>query len=432
MSAPTIARPEGVKMSRSPIFVTGKSGTQTGDSLDYMDINLKVWAGSKALPPSTNLYTMSKNYAVNGVINFELSDLIRSQFSHDFTIYQESGFTQSPLNEVLWVTANGQWTYTNNGTFPPITADHTTGTTHAFLATDGWASKTNAANEQVFSYVMADERVYYVTAMTSGVLPVRNVDIASVTIEWQNGDADTFYGLDGLPWYASEEADSTRDEVIYLGVYPANLDGNTMLDGAILPQNHGEDEWYDVVLRDVSGGELQRVRFQLVCEPKYQPIQVAWVNRYGVMDMMTFFKVSTEQGNFTNESYQRSVYADGFTTPSVDKGEYVDFNINSRNTITLNSGFVEEEYKNIIQDILMSEYSAILVTQQLASTIWNEISILWQKWASYWNNGNIADSYWIAANPNRGSVDYFKEVNQRLINYTLSFTFAFNERMTLR
>ena len=147
---------------------------------------------------------------------------------------------------------------------------------------------------------------------------------------------------------------------------------------------------------------------------------------------MTFFKVSTEQGAFTNESYQRSIYADGFTAPAVDKGEFVDYNINSRNTINLNSGFVEEEYKNIIQDILMSEYSAILVTQQLASTIWNDISILWQKWAAYWNNGNIADSYWIAANPNRGGVEYYKEVNQKLINYAMSFTFAFNERMGLR
>ena len=432
MSAPTIARPESVKMARSPIFVTGKSGTQTDDSLDYMDINLKVWAGGKSTPPSTNLYAMSKNYAVNGIINFELSDLIRSQFAHDFNIYQEIGFVPSPLNEVVWVTATGQWTYTNQGQFPSITANHTTGTSNAFLATDGWASKTNTSNDQVFTYAMADERIYYVTNTTNGVLPVRNSGIGMVTIEWKNGDSDTFYGATGEQWPAASETYDSQQEVIYLGVYPANLDANDQLDAVIQPQNHNEDEWYDVVLRDSQGGELQRIRFQLLCEEKYQPIQVAWVNRYGVMDMMTFFKVSTEQGAFTNESYQRSIYADGFTAPAVDKGEFVDYNINSRNTINLNSGFVDEEYKNLIQDILMSEYCAILITKEIAATHWNDIAILWQQWAAYWNNGNIADSYWIAANPNRGSVEYFKEVNQRLINYAMSFTFAFNERMGLR
>lgn len=432
MSIPTIARPESIKMARSPIFVTGKSGTQTGDSLEYMDINLKVWGGDKTTPPTSNTYTMSKNYSVNGVINFELSDLIRSQFAHNFNIYQEVGFVPSPLNEVLWVTATGQWTYINNGQFPAITADHTTGTTNAFLVSDGWASKTNTANEQVFEYVMTDERVHYVTAATYGVLPIRNNGVRYATIEWQNGDMDTFYGAEGESWPTASATSNSQYEVIYLGVYPGNLDSNSRLEPAIQPQNHADDEWYDVVLRDGQGGELQRVRFQMVCEPKYQPIQVAWVNRYGVMDTMTFFKVSTEQGAFTNDTYQRSLYADGFTAPAIDKGEYVDFNINSRNTINLNSGFVDEAYKNIIQDILMSEYSAVLITQQLASTIWNNISILWQQWAAYWNNGNIAESYWIAANPNRGSVEYLKSVNQRLINYAMSFTFAFNERMTIR
>ena len=432
MSAPTIARPTSIKMARSPIFVTGKSGTQENDSLEYMDINLKVWAGDKTTPPIPNLYTMSKNYGVVGIINFELSDLIRSQFAHNFNIYQEIGFIPSPLNEVLWVTATGQWTYTNQGSFPKITTDHTTGTTNAFLAADGWASKTNTANQQVFDYVMTDQRVHYVTAATNGVLPVRNVGISEVTIEWQNGDDDQFYGSEGEAWPVPSATYNSQYEVLYLGVYPGNLDSNPQLNNLILPQNHAEDEWYDVVLRDAQGGELERVRFQLVCEPKYFPIQVAWVNRYGVMDNMTFFKVSTEQGAFTNDTYQRSLYADGFTAPTLDKGEYVDFNINSRNTINLNSGFVDEIYKNIIQDIMMSEQVSVLVTQELASTIWNNISILWQQWAAYWNNGNIAESYWMAANPNRGSVEYVKSVNQRLINYAMSFTFAFNERMTIR
>jgi hypothetical protein len=39
---------------------------------------------------------------------------------------------------------------------------------------------------------------------------------------------------------------------------------------------------------------------------------------------------------------------------------------------------------------------------------------------------------WIAAFPDRGSINYVKEVNERLINYQVSFRLAFNERTLLR
>jgi hypothetical protein len=57
----------------------------------------------------------------------------------------------------------------------------------------------------------------------------------------------------------------------------------------------------------------------------------------------------------------------------------------------------------LVEDILMSESVAILL------------------------NGS-----WMAANPQRGSVDYQKEVNKKMINYTLSFDVAFNERSLIR
>ena len=158
-----------------------------------------------------------------------------------------------------------------------------------------------------------------------------------------------------------------------------------------------------MVLYDTGLTEIARVRYTLVCEPKYTPYQVSFINRYGVADFITFFKVSTEQGNFTNDQYKRSIYQDGFTTPSLQVGQYQDFNVNSRNTITMNTGWVDESYDDVIEDILMSENCAIL------------------------NNGS-----WVAANPQRGSVDYQKEINSKNINYTMSFDVAFNERSLIR
>jgi hypothetical protein len=158
-----------------------------------------------------------------------------------------------------------------------------------------------------------------------------------------------------------------------------------------------------VILKDTGGSEITSVRYYLTCEPKYTPYQVAFVNRYGVMDYITFFKRTDETGAFTNESFQRSIYADGFTIPSLGAAQYQDFNINSRNSMAMNTGFVPETYADVMEDLMMSETVAIKI-----------------------------GSNWIAAFPDRGSIDYVKEVNERLINYQVTFRMAFNERTLIR
>jgi hypothetical protein len=122
-----------------------------------------------------------------------------------------------------------------------------------------------------------------------------------------------------------------------------------------------------------------------------------------MLDYLTFFKRSDERGNFTQDSYQKSIYNDAFTSPSTEIGKYTDFNVNSRNSYTLNTGFVGEDHNDVVQDILMSENVAMLI-----------------------------DGSWYAVTPERGSVEYQKHVNQRLINYTMTFNFAFDERSLIR
>ena len=115
MSTPILGYPFSLKMARSPIFITGKNNTLAADELNAM--TLQVLIGSPALP-STADYSLSKTYSVNEVINFEISDLVRDQFSHDFTIYDSTGYVDSPTGEILWVTPRGDWTYSNNGSAP--------------------------------------------------------------------------------------------------------------------------------------------------------------------------------------------------------------------------------------------------------------------------------------------------------------------------
>ena len=405
MSIPVVSTPSSLSMARSPQFITGKNNALPNDSLDSMTLSLKIYSGAKTLPAGTANYALEKTYSINEVINFEVSDLVRSEFYHDFSVWNDIGFVQSPQGEALWVAPLGSYTYSNNGAAPD-TGVWSSSNALAYLTTDGWATLTNIAPTAVSQAVLATSRDRQCLPSNYEVLAIYNSvanDLGEIEIAWNNGDADAFYtsAISSTP--PDPSSNNSQDLVIYAGVGPANLQNNAWIDDVIKPSNHDIGDYYDVILKDTGGDTIASVRYYLVCEPKYTPYQIAFINRFGVADFITFFKRSDERGSFTQDSYQKSIYNDGFTTPSLEVGKYQSYNVNSRNSLTLNTGFVDEDYDETIKDILMSEYVAVL-----------------------------DGSNWVSVVPERGSIEYQKHINQKLINYTMTFTYGFDERSLVR
>ena len=396
MSTPILGYPFSLKMARSPIFITGKNNTLAADELNAM--TLQVLIGSPALP-STADYSLSKTYSVNEVINFEISDLVRDQFTHDFTIYDSTGYVDSPTGEILWVTPRGDWTYSNNGAAPEL-AVWANANAYSFLVADGWTSDTN--NTEITTARLCVSRDRYVLANQYGLLALNNLqNIDYISIRWNNGDEDFFYETSGS-YTIPAAGTSTTTSVIYAGVYPQNLQNNPYLDSTIKPSTHESGDYYDVEVYSTTALIFSQ-RFYLTCEVKYNPYQLSFVNRYGVLDYLTFFKRSDERGTFEQDSYQKSIYNDAFTSPSTSIGKYQSFNVNSRNSYTLNTGFVGEDHDEVIEDILMSENVCLRI-----------------------------EGEWVSVVPERGTIEYQKNVNQKLINYTMTFTKAFDQRSLIR
>ena len=396
MSTPILGYPFSLKMARSPIFITGKNNTLPADELNAM--TLQVLIGSPALP-STADYSLSKTYSVNEVINFEISDLVRDQFTHDFTIYDSTGYVDSPTGEILWVTPRGDWTYSNNGT-APVLAVWANANAYSFLVADGWTSDTN--NTEITTARLCVSRDRYVLANQYGLLALNNLqNIDYISIRWNNGDEDFFYETSGS-YTIPAAGTSTTTSVIYAGVYPQNLQNNPYLDSTIKPSTHDSGDYYDVEVYSTTALIFSQ-RFYLTCEVKYNPYQLSFVNRYGVLDYLTFFKRSDERGTFEQDSYQKSIYNDAFTNPSTSIGKYQSFNVNSRNSYTLNTGFVGEDHDEVIEDILMSENVCLRI-----------------------------EGEWVSVVPERGTIEYQKNVNQKLINYTMTFTKGFDQRSLIR
>jgi hypothetical protein len=421
MSTPVSATPASIAMARSPIFITGKNNTLPADALNSMSVNISSYTGVQTPVAGATTYVLSKTYAIDDVINFEIADLVREKFQHPFGKAFITAPSASESGEAVWVRRTGSWNYSNNGSAPE---DGIIGTVY-FLTLDGYKSLGELQNAGVTQAGLVTPRPFQVLAGNSQSLAVSYNTYSGVngfTIEI--GGLEYWFSLkDELGW-ANTTLNSTQmviyipsgvtNVATFLGVTPTDeYTINLLVNNECISYNDrvkadgGVVEGLDCLCEAVDelGGNDDKVAydFEVVCEPKYDPYLIQFVNKYGVSDYLTFFKKSTEQGNFTQDQYQKSIYADAYTDVNYTAGKYQSFNINSRNTLTLNTGFVDESYGDVMEEILMSEKVAV-----------------------------YEDGQWVAIVPNRGSIDYQKSINDKTINYTMSFTYAFDQRMLVR
>lgn len=89
-----------------------------------------------------------------------------------------------------------------------------------------------------------------------------------------------------------------------------------------------------------------------VCEPKYTPITCTFVNRYGGWQFLTFFKASTEAIETEFKEFNMLPSSIDY---NVLQGQRKRFNHQGKQSIKCNTGWVDENYFELIQDLLLSE-----------------------------------------------------------------------------
>jgi hypothetical protein len=87
-------------------------------------------------------------------------------------------------------------------------------------------------------------------------------------------------------------------------------------------------------------------------ECKYEPLQCSFINRMGGWEFLTFFKARTQQWEVKNKEYQL-LPNDVDYNPLI--GESKAFNYEAKQSIKINTGWVEEYYNELIKDLMTSE-----------------------------------------------------------------------------
>ena len=427
---------------RSPFVISVNEASQIGSKIE-----IYLWNGTGSAP-STPQYTLSKLIPsdTNTNTGYDISPYVREYLSHVAT--------QSPiaLSTSFTNLATTQWCNVKVQAFKLVGATYTLVATHERYAFDGYSfyesgynfdhgrflleQKEYFYNEdatyagEVACYLNSGEKVRYraitinTATITSSPIGGGLREITSIVV---SGDYSALTA--GSPLYFTYEYavgltsswtgvvfsasyDSLADETT---IYPdfgistptistgTNNVGNrtVILNDQYVTFTAPSSGWFTIPRVYNGSSELKIYNsalstlyaswtFTPICEPKYTPVVIDFINKYGAWQREFFFKAS--KTNIAIESNDYNVMQSS-TNYDVLQGQKRSFNTNGMETISVNSGYVNEDFSSNIKQLLMSE--RILID--------NKPAICKTK-----------------------SLELMKNINNHLINYNLEFEFAYN------
>ena len=98
---------------------------------------------------------------------------------------------------------------------------------------------------------------------------------------------------------------------------------------------------------------IAQYKFIPSCEPKYTPIKCEFVNKNGAWQRIVFFKASKTKISVKTKDVNMMPSSVDY---SPDENVTQSFNINGNESITVNTGWVLESYKQTIAELMHSEH----------------------------------------------------------------------------
>jgi len=304
--------------SRSPYFITVNESAQVGSKIE-----LRIWNGTGAAPtPAT--YTFSKSIAsVTQTENvYNISPFVKEYIDNVAPIYA-AGETDSTT---MWANVQvKRYKETSIGSYTLIDTVTYLGTNGYTAFTDGY-NYTNASNTFMLLSDNAKEVKYDIN---------KSIPYVNVLINPESGDVitATYKDLRG------------RNEVVV---------GYTETKGMLkIPLSTTSVKYKNGNTLTISYNDTDYIyNVMPICEPKYTPVICSFINRFGGWQFLTFFKAQTNNINVKGSNFNLLQDSINYNT---SKGQSKSFNINGKQSVKLSSGFVPENYSDLIQDLLLSE-----------------------------------------------------------------------------
>jgi hypothetical protein len=338
--------------ARNPYIVTINETSQIETKLQIF-----LWNGTGSMPASPT-YTLSKKIpsSNNPATYYDISPYLREYIDHD---------TLQSITTIITATPTTQWCNVGLKLFKKVTTSFTqVGSTQTHFGVDGYGYFEEGYNPALGNYLL-----------TSGTYTY-NYDLGGeygwLTLYTGSGNSVKYTNLStGATNTTGLTTNVWRDVPRVYAPYAAV--GNRL----------------DII--DGSANVLYTSTFVPKIECKYTPVQIDFVNKFGAWQREFFFKASYDSLNVENTEY--NLMPSTFPNYNLREGQRAVFNANGKKSIRVNSDWVSESYKEVIQQLMLSE--RILIDKKPAKI-------------------------------NTKSTELFKSINTHMINYQLEFEYAYD------
>ena len=365
--------------TRSPFFI--RTPQETDANLSYFQINITVFGGlSSSIEICDDLYAtyslQKKPLGDEDSVSFDISEIVNDHIEQIFT----GTYSASSEKSSIWVTVTTS-ARESDGTLIGVISSNT------YLAQEGFNKFKEGANYTTEPIAMISGNYIQYDRNGTATIPVNVERVASV--QWRSGTS-------------TRETDSFTDNGNQnQKIQYAQFTSSTLLDNVLI--TYDDSSTTTITLAPTE-------------ECKYPVNKITFVNRWGAMQDLFFFKKSVDSLESRSESFNRSIFearnvvlsppesgtdcdeSITYNTYSTTAHAKKTFNANATESVVLNTGFVNELMNPYFEELMVSEY------------IWLTDS-----------NANI-----YPVNLKDSSFTYKTGLNDRLINYTMNFEKSFS------
>ena len=367
--------------TRSPFFI--RTPQQTDVNLSYFQINITVFGGlSSSTEICDDLYAtyslQKKPLGAENSVSFDISEIVNDHIEQIFT------GTYASTKSSIWVTVATSARESDGTIIGSVTSN-------TYLAQEGYNKFKEGVNYTTEPIAMLTGAHFEYHKGSTLTIPVNVERVSQVQYISANGitvGTDTF-----------TDNGNQNQKIQY-----AQFANTTVKDVARVKVTYDTTSFITILTSEIE-------------ECKYPVNKITFVNRWGAMQDLFFFKKSTESLDATRETFNRSIFEaravqlDPPETPgdacqeSITYNTYSTtahakktFNANATESVVLNTGFVNELMNPYFEELMVSEY------------IWLTDS-----------SANI-----FPVNLKESSFAKKTGLNDRLINYTMSFEKSFS------
>jgi len=387
----SVITPTSLVGARSPIYITAGYSANASYITD-ITLEVYIWSGARGSRPASAQYTLFRDVFAGQDVSFDIAPLVAEYIDNDYSGFDIVATGNVPNDSIVWVQVDYDVSYYNKADPPTISND--TGSSDIFEASNGYHTFVEGANKQHSTgFLHTTTRKYVGNA--------GNEIVAAYIGEFGGGYDDlTFVRVIGDSQYEvdfniTSLLGNTQAEQRVL-TFPCGVTNVTeWLDSVAEPLLYSN--YYSIQLLDSTEAVLDSIDIYPECEPKYSVNTIRYINRYGVWDSIYFFKASQDNFSVSSEQYRRSIgtsSTSGYSYSTTDE-LYKQYNTNGKTRTTLNTGFVAEEYKEAIKDLMMSE--RVMLNGSPVTVVSNSMTLQ-------------------------------KSVNDKTINYTIEVEEAFDTR----